>query len=173
MNKTIITTICIILALSLGFGLVWPKYQSLVLKNAEAAAKTLDLQNRQSYYQEVAKTSEELKAYSEELSKIDSALPSEFFLPEMYDFFQKKASESGLVLKNESFGKGALVKDNPDQKEYRFSLELSGSYAAFKNFLAALEKSARMIKVEKISFSSPEKSGSAFSFLVSVKFYSY
>jgi Tfp pilus assembly protein PilO len=173
MNKTIIITVCLILALALGLGLAWPKYQALVSKNAEAAAKTLDLQNRQSYYQEVAKTSEELKTYSEELVKIDSALPSEFSLPEAYDFFQKKASESGLVLKDESFNKSALVKDNPGQKEYHFNLELSGSYAAFKNFLATLEKSARMVEVEKIAFSSLEKSSSAFSFLVSVKFYSY
>jgi Tfp pilus assembly protein PilO len=78
-----------------------------------------------------------------------------------------------LVLKNESFNFSSVSKESLAKKEYRFSLELSGSYPAFKNFLAILEKSAKIIEVENISFSSPAKDDSAFSFNVAVKFYSY
>jgi len=100
-------------------------------------------------------------------------LPKEIDLPRMYDFFQKEASSAGLVLKNESFTAGAIQKEGPALRENGFNLEVVGSYAALKNFLASMEKSARVIEVERISFSSPEKKESVFSFSLSVKFYSY
>lgn len=173
MNKIIITAISFIAAIALGFFLVLPKNESLKLKISERETKEANLKNRNNYYQEVAEISNELKKYPEELAKIDFALPREVSLPLMYDFFQKKASESGLVLKDEKFDSASVPTDSSVKKEYHFSLGLSGSYPAFKNFLAVLEKSAKIVEVERISFSSPEKSGAAFSFDISVKFYSY
>ncbi len=173
MNKSLIIAISFIASIALFLGLVLPKYESLKSKISEREIKEANLKNRNDYYKKVAEISNELKKYSEEIAKIDFALPQEISLPAMYDFFQKKASESGLVLKNEKFDSGSAQKESLDKKEYNFSLELSGSYPAFKNFLAILEKSAKIVEVENVSFSSPEKSESAFSFDMSVKFYSY
>ena len=173
MNKTIIIAISFIAAVAIAFGLVLPKYESLKLKMSERGIKEANLENKSEYYKKVSEISNELKNYSEELSKIDSALSQEISLPLIYDFFQKEASESGLVLKGENFDSSSVSKESFAQKEYRFNLELSGSYPAFKNFLAILEKSAKIIEVENISFTSPSKGDSAFSFGVSVKFYSY
>lgn len=173
MNKTIIIAVSFIAAVALAFGLVLPKYESLKSKMSERGIKEANLKNKNEYYKEVSEISNELEKYSQELAKIDFALPQEISLPAMYGFFQKKASESGLVLKSENFNSGSVQKESLTKKEYHFSLELSGSYTAFKNFLAILEKSAKIIEVENISFSSPGKGESAFSFNVSVKFYSY
>ncbi len=171
MNKTIIIVVRFLAAIALTFFLVFPKYESLKSKISERDIKEANLKNRNDYYQKVAEISNELKKYPEELAKIDFALSRNVSMPLMYDFFQKMASESGLVLNDEN---GSVAQGEVSaKKEYNFSLGLSGSYPAFKNFLAALEKSAKIIEVERISFSSPEKIASAFSFNLSVKFYSY
>ena len=173
MNKTIIIAVSFIAAITLVISLVLPRYESLKSKIYEREIKEINLKNRNDYYKKVAEISNELKKYPEELAKIDFALPQEVSLPAMYGFFQKRASESGLVLKDEKFDSGSAQKEILGKKEHHFCLELSGSYSAFKNFLAILEKSAKIIEVEKISFSSPAKGESAFSFGMSVKFYSY
>ncbi|MFH1894360.1 MAG: type 4a pilus biogenesis protein PilO [Patescibacteria group bacterium] len=173
MNKTIIVAVSFIAAIALMFFLVLPKYESLKSKITEKEIKEVNFKNRNDYYKKVSEISNELKKYSQELEKIDFALPREIFLPAIYGFFQERASESGLILIDERFDSSSVPKESLAKKEYHFDLELSGSYAAFKNFLAVLEKSARIIEVENISFSSPEKSKSVFSFNMSVKFYSY
>ncbi len=172
-KKIIIITVSIVAALALAIFLVLPEYGSLKSKISEREIKQANLKNRNDYYKKVAEISNELKKYPEELAKIDFALPQEISLPAMYGFFQKKASESGLVLKDEKFDSSSAPNESLAKKEYRFSLTLSGSYPAFKNFLAILEKSAKIVEVEQISFSSPGKGESTFSFSVSVKFYSY
>jgi len=173
MNKTIIIAVSFIAAITLVISLVLPRYESLKSKIYEREIKEINFKNSNDYYKKVAEISNELKKYPEELAKIDYALPQEISLPAMYGFFQKKASESGLVLKNEKFDSSSVLKENFTGKEHYFSLELLGSYPAFKNFLIILEKSAKIIEVENISFSSPSKGESAFSFDMSVKFYSY
>ncbi|MFH1401514.1 MAG: type 4a pilus biogenesis protein PilO [Parcubacteria group bacterium] len=173
MNKKIIIAASFIAAISLGYFMVLPKYESLKLKISEKGTKEANLKNKSDYYKKISEISNELKKYPEELAKIDFALPREISLPAMYGFFQKKASESGLVLKDEKFNSSLIQKEDLTKEEYNFTLELSGSYPAFKNFLAILEKSAKIVEVEKISFSSPEKGESTFSFDMSVKFYSY
>jgi Tfp pilus assembly protein PilO len=173
MNKIIIIIVIFIAAVGLFFGLVFPKYQSLMAKYSEAEVKKTNLANESDYYKKVAKIAEQLKAYSEQLTKIDSALPAEVSLPQMYDFFQKRISESGLSRKSIEDSVASSNKDLAGLKEHHFNMELAGSYENFKNFLSILEKSARIIEVEKVSFTSPEKKDEAFSFSVSVKFYSY
>jgi Tfp pilus assembly protein PilO len=165
--------VSLLAALGLFFGFVAPKYQLLKSKTAEVEAKKVNLENTNNYYKRVTALSEQLKTYKEELAKIDSAIPSEVSLPQLYDFFINRASESGLVLKNESASGLTVSKTMPGLKELRFGLELTGSYENFKNFLKVLEKSARMIEIEKISFSSSGKSNDLPSFSLSVKFYSY
>lgn len=173
MNRTIIITICLIITIALGIWVIWPQYQNLKSKQLEIKAKTIELQNETVSYEELVKTSEELKKYPEELAKIDSALPLEVSMPSMLDFLQKKASESGLNIKQ--FGQAPISssKDNPKFKEYLLNLSLYGSYQNLKNFILTLEKSARVFEVESISFSFPGKKEYPFLFNLTIKFYSY
>lgn len=172
MNKTIATILSFILATGLTFFLVLPKYELLQSKTAEERTKESNLDNMNDYYKKAADISAELENYQEELAKIDFALPGEISLPRMYRFFQERASEAGLVLKNETADQLAASK-TAGLNEQAFSLELTGSYTAFKNFLGIMEKSARLIEIEGISFGSPEKGKELFSFSVLLKFYSY
>lgn len=166
------STIAIIFLLSLIFGifLVWPKYQELKLKRAEVYKKETELRNLRDYGAEIGFLSEELKKYSEELAKIDSALPSRFSLLSALNYLQKTTSENGLIFKNYSLS--TLSPKEAGIKEFRLAMDVSGSYNSFKNFLSVLENNSRLFEVEKISFSLPEKE-KPFDFTIGIKFYSY
>ena len=58
-------------------------------------------------------------------------------------------------------------------KETRINFLLVGSYPDFKNFLFILEKSARLIDVENISFALPKEKEGLFNFNITIKVYSY
>jgi len=173
MTKPIIIAICLILTLAFGLGLIWPQYKTLKATQLQIETKNTELQSKKAYFEDLAKISEELKKYPEELAKIDSALSTDISLPSIFNFFEKKASESGLVLKQVGSVSITPKKENSGLKEYRSTISLSGSYTALKNFLLNLEKSARIFETEKISFSSPTKKETTFSFDLVIKFYSY
>ena len=176
MNKIIATGLSIAVTIALVAGLILPKYRSLRGGQAEAEAKQQEVQNKKKYYQSVANASKELEKYAESVSKINSALPEEVPVPTIFDFFQKKASESGLTLKGLGQFAGTPLSNNQKIKVYNLSMELAGSLSNFKNFLSVLEKSARIIEVEKISFSSPsseKEKDPLFNFSMGAKFYSY
>jgi Tfp pilus assembly protein PilO len=170
MNRS--STVAVIFLLSLIFGifLVRPKYQELKLKRVEVYQKEIELRNLKDHEAEIRLISEELKKYSEELAKIDSALPSRFSLLSLLNYLQKTTSENGLIFKNYSFS--TLSPKEAGIKEFSLAMNISGSYNSFKNFLSILEKSSRLFEIEKISFSSPEKE-KPLDFTIGIKFYSY
>ena len=165
-NKLIVTVGCLTLALVLGFTLTWPKYQAWQALRLNIEAKTTELHSQEEYFSQIKEISEELAKYTESLNKISSALPENTSLPSLFNFLQLTASQTGLVLEEITLGGVA-------EGEIRIACQLTGSYSAFKNFLLALENSARMIEVEEISFASPEKAGESFEFSVQIKTHSY
>jgi len=157
-------------SLLLIFVLILPTYQDLTSLRKKISEKEAELEIQEKYFQELQKISEELKNYEIPLSKIDSALPLKPSLPELLNFIQKASSQSGLSLKE--IGQASTFSVEKEKiKETKLDLVLVGSYSDFKNFLSVLEKSARIIEVENISFSTP-KEGS-FNFILTIKVYSY
>jgi len=177
MNRLIIVIIGLGLTLVLGISLTWPKYQDFRDLERRVGEKNLELRYKEEYFSELKKLSEELKDYTEALSKIDSALPSDFGLPSLFEFFQKNSSQSGLILKEITPVSTAPFQKTSEIQETNIALSLSGSYSSFKNFLSLLQKSARMIVIESINFSSPTEIkkplSENFPFKLKVKVYSY
>jgi len=103
------------------------------------------------------------------LAIIDSALPPEPSLPNLFDYFQKAASQNGLVL-TEMTPAGTVSANG--LRETRVILVMSGSYSSFKSFLSTLENSARVIEPESISFASPMEEV-PFTFNLRIKTHSY
>jgi Tfp pilus assembly protein PilO len=173
MNKIILIPVFLIITIALVFGLVSPRYKDYNEKMAQVKSKEAELQAVKDYYAAVDKTSKELAKYTGEMARINLALPNETSDIAISDYFQKKSSESGLVLEDSilpvTIAQSSL---NPLLKENNVSLSLSGSYSALKNFLYGIEESARMPEVDKISFSAGEKE-SSLSINLSLKLYSY
>lgn len=165
-NKLIIIVVCLVLVLILGLFLGWPKYQGVQALRLNIKAKEMELQSKEEYFSQIKEISEELEKYTESLSKISSALPETPALPSLLNFLQLTASQTGLVLEK-------VILGGVGGGEIRVTCQMAGNYPAFKNFLVALENSARMIEVEEISFKSPEKAGESFSFSVQIKTHSY
>lgn len=169
MNKPIIIAICLILTLAFGFGFLWPKYQALRGWQTAIAEKEAELQSRTAYFSQIQEVSTKLAEYEESLSKISNALPSDPSLPSLFNFLQTTAAQTGLVL--EDINLSGMKKGST--KEIQVYLLLDGSYSALKDFLLALEKSARLIEVKDVSFSFPSKPQEPFSFKVNIKTHSY
>lgn len=176
MNRLSTIIIIFLASLLIGAFLVRPKYQELKIKKDELFQKEAELKSLKEYAVELRSLSEELANYSDEMAKIDLALPQRFSVPSFLNYIQKTTSENGLILKNYSVS-GEPVKGNAEGtqegiKEYGVGLNLSGSYASFKNFLDALENNSRLIEVENISFSYPEKE-KPIDFNIDLKVHSY
>ncbi len=172
MNKPIITIISFSLVLIFGVVYFWPKYQHLRYLEQVIEIKETELSRREERLQELKEMGEGLKNYPDQLTKIDSALPSDVDLPTLFDFLQKASSQSGLILKSISH---SAINPSPgfvELKETKVSLMFSGVYASFKNFLPILETIARMIETQSISFASVSEEGPR-EFNLTIKVYSY
>lgn len=173
MTKSIAIIILLISILVIGVFLVFPKCQDLGSLQLEIGKKRAELQYKEKHISNLQEVSEELEKYKPELSKIDSALPSEPSLPSLFNFLQKASSQSGLIFRNVDSFSVATPEEKPEIKEISLNLGVSGSYSAFRNFLSTLEKSARLIEIENISFSSPKEKETSFSFDLRIKVHSY
>ena len=179
MPRSLAIIIGLILLVALGIAVVFPKYQNLNLLQLKVKEKEAALQSEKEYFSNLSEIAEKLKQYEESLSKISSALAAEPGLPALFNFLQTTASQNGLVLKRiaptlPSFLKEELVKEgwSPEIRETGINLIVAGSYSSFKNFLSTLEKTARMIELESISFSTSEEAG-PIDFNLRIKAYSY
>jgi Tfp pilus assembly protein PilO len=185
MSKLILIIGCFILVVLFGFFLIWPKYQKLSTLRLEIENGETELKNTEEYFAELTQLSQELLQYESQLSKIDFALPadSSSTVISLINFIQKASSQNGLILKKLKSFSIILAKPSvptPDSsqtqpsskvKEISLDFDISGSYFALKNFLNALEKSAKIIEVENVSFSVEKEEIPAFG--LKIKTYSY
>ena len=165
----------ILISLLLILGMIffwWPKYQEFGDLRMKMKERKTELENKDKYFSELSQLSEKLKEYSSELAVVDSALPKTFGVPDAFNLLEKECSQNGLVLE-----KVNLENVSPIEKESKIiriplGFSVSGTYPAFKNFLQSIQKNARLIEVESISFSSPQK-GNVFSFELIIRVHSY
>ena len=168
---TISLVSCFIVAIMVAL-ILWPRFAELKTTQKDVEGKTNELQMREEYISELNKIKAELEQYSSEVSKTVSALPADPSLPSLFNFLQESSSKSGLVLKTINPFLVSVSKNLPNFRETTFNIGVAGSYSAFKNFLSTLEKSARMIEVENISFSA-STGKEPFDFNLQIKVYSY
>ena len=176
MNRLIVTIICLLISFILIITLILPKKEDLNLSQKKVEEKMAELRGKEEYFSNLSKISAELKNYTLNLSKIDLALPEEPDLPALFDFLQKSTSQSGLVLTGirlSALTPPVALRERPSEfQEIKLNLGVTGSYSSFKNFLSILEKSARLIEVELISFSGAPKEESI-KFDLQIKVHSY
>jgi len=160
--------VILIIAFALGFFLLLPKCQSLRDLQSQVQIKTGELREREEYYAGLKAIMDDLDYYRENLEKIGSALPAGADAAAVMNFTKNAAMQSGLAVKDiEYSGAGAVAEvaefadaaaesELPEVslKNYAVSLKLSGSYGSFKNFLAIIENSSRLITVKSLGVDS-------------------
>jgi len=162
MSKSILSAILLISIIGAVAFLLLPKNQEFKVLQEKLKAKKDELQYKEQYLLSLKEASEELEKYKDELAKVDSAIPSNPSLPVLFAFIQKATQYNGLVPKNLGSFLVNIIPASPTIKETHLDFEVSGNYASIKDFLHALEKSARLIEVESISLS-PETKTPTFS----------
>ncbi len=172
LNYPIAIVLLLSLSLILGLLIFFPKYRDLSGLSGKIKINEEKIKLQEEYFSNLNSLSEELKKYETELSKVNSILPDDPSLPSLLNFIEKASSQSGLVLKSISPASSVSFPQIEGAKETKVSLTVSGSYSDFKNFISVLEKSARLIETENISFFSPSGEGTA-DFNLRIKVYSY
>ena len=184
MSRLIIIFLCLLFIILVGFFLIWPEYQKFSTLQQEIKAKETELGYIEEYFFKLNQLSKEIENYQSQLAKLSSSLLSDSSLTtiSLINFIQSASSQNGLILKKiESFTIASPKPATPSPgvsqpttkvKEISFGFETSGSYFALKNFLNTLEKSAKIIEVENVSFSFAEKEEIP-TFELKIKTYSY
>lgn len=157
-DKPITSALLIFLVVVLSFFFVVPKYKEFKAHQLILGEKEAEYNAKYNYYAQVSEVYEELQSRTENLKKIEDALPANSALGDLVYFFSQKSFENGLVAKDLYLMKISAINPESDIKEITFSMDLIGSYAAFKNFLYGLEKSARLFDVNAFSFSAANAS---------------
>jgi len=152
------------ISLLMYFLFISPKFQSLSILNSELSQKKIEFESLGDYFREVMEISERLKNYQDSISKIDFALPEDPKIFSLFNFLQKISSQSGLLVEEID---SISSEQQGDLKKWTSTFQFKGDYPSFKNFISSLEKSSRLIKVEKITMKSGEK-GLSFSITISV-----
>jgi Tfp pilus assembly protein PilO len=162
-NKPITTVILLVIAGILLFLFVVPKYYEFQDSKVTLAKKQAEFNGESAYYGKIAEIDQSLNDRKEMLDKIDSSLPVNPALAPLLYFFQKKGNETGLIVKSITFSNAAAptpstplaqaagANAKKEVKDVVFMVNLAGNYQGLKNFLAGVEKSARLFEVESIA----------------------
>jgi len=187
-DRLIAIVLILIIIVFLVFFLILPKHYEFKILQKKVAEKEAEFKARSEYYFRIQDVFEDLRRREEQLIKIDAAVPTELDFSSLLHFFQKIADENGVILTSLTFQKTSPLKiekaaaagETPEIKEEIriqenfFTFNITSTYSAFKNFLSALESSARLIEAKSISLSSPpvQKEGEIKSFKIEIKVYS-
>lgn len=156
----IISILLLILLIVGGYLVWWPKYQNFEELRLRLEKKTERIRQEEKYFTELETLSNKLTEYEPELTKINSALPTDIdsSIVALFNFIQRTSSENGLILKGINLERIAppKVDEKARAKKITFTISALGSYSSLKNFLTSVYKNVRMIEVEGISFSYPE-----------------
>jgi Tfp pilus assembly protein PilO len=168
---SIVSAVSFLIVIVVAVLVLWPKFQELQTVQGNIEREKAEVQLKEEYVLMLDDVMADLESNREGVSKIKTALPASPSVPSLFNYLQRTASGSGLILTEISPFTVSLSGTLTDLRETVFTIKASGSYSSFKNFISTLEKSARLIEVESISLSSnPEE---LFSFNLKLKTFSY
>lgn len=151
----IILIIIIILLGAAGYFLLWPKYQDYVVKKEEFDTKDEEIQAKEEYLPKLEAISVRLLEFEDQVSKVETAIPSEPSVAALFNYLQKATSQNGLILRDIDVSELFSIKKTElsgRMERMPFSIMVMGSYISLKNFLLDVYLNARMINISSIDF---------------------
>jgi len=152
----IISSIFLVVSIFGGIFLWWPEVEIFLSSREKIEQLEATALRKEDYFLKLNALSEKMDNYSNDLVKINSALSIDPSIPALFDFVRKSVVENGLVIESLNLEDVFPSEKKVEVKEINFSLSISGTYPALKNFLSAVYKNSRMIEVDRIVFSSPQ-----------------
>lgn len=153
-----------------GLGLVvWlaalPAWTQVAELRKEAALKKKSIDLERQVIEKLNSVNQVLDSQKSNVERLEQAIPSFEFKPEMISIMENLASQNGLNLfrvdvesasddtSARTPSSRALVLSNKEMtKVLDVEVSASGNYGAFKNWLGAVEKSLRLLDITEISF---------------------
>lgn len=188
---SIVSIILILVSIGILLFLVKPIYQKFQIAKTQLSESQTELEYRQEYVKQIADITKRLNKDKDSIDKLNFALPENISIASLFNFLQAAAQKNGLlltdvtmptevplVLKKKVTGKSGrqiISKQRTNLTYYTFNTTIQGPYNYFKGFVSDLEKSARMIEIDDISFGSNLESNtsSIFSYDLALKVYSF
>ncbi len=163
MNKPAVIIIFLILIVIMLFLFAIPKYQEYRGLQSTMMAKQAQYSGESIYFARVSDILSGLQSRQEALGKIQNALPDGFTLGPLMDFLQKKGSENAISITSVVFAQASplALPETPaitagQAQDVLFTVNAAGSYQGLKNFLFAMDNSARLFEMDSVSFSKTE-----------------
>lgn len=181
-DRPIAIAITLFAAILIAVFLVYPEYKKFKSLQSELGVKKAEFNAEYDYFSAITKTYYDIQSHGDNIQKIDDALPTDPTLGKLIYYFQKTASENGLMLKSLYLSRASAAGQGKIN-DLVFSLNLLGEYSSLENFLKSLERSSRLFEVTTISFGtgssaqnysqSQFQSTEALSFNLEIKTHSY
>jgi len=155
-----------------GYFLVWPAFQSMMLGRDNLVAWQQKLAQAQESKKKLGELETKYQSIQDEQDRIMQALPPSEDIPGLLVQMEALASQNGLIIDSLSFvypqsDTGARINVSETEgsvaatgsslpagvKVLSVNLNLNGNYSSLKNFLKAAENNLRLTDVGKISYS--------------------
>lgn len=113
----------------------------------------------------------------ESIVKMNLALPDEEDFPNLIVALENLAGSSGVILGSIDFGSAirgrssAVKSDEVNALTSDLTMQVRGTYEAFKLFLDKIESNVRVIDIQSINFSSDSAKAGIFDFTILAKVY--
>jgi Tfp pilus assembly protein PilO len=173
MQRPVLTTLFGFCVLVWGIVFLWwPQYQNFSRLRLEIREKKFALQTKKEYFSNLENIAKTLKEHSQEVAKIESALPAKVTVSDLVNFVNEISSQNGLLLQKFEVGNPSSLGPDSNILKIPLTISVAGSYSSFKNFLAELQKSSRLLEIENISFLSSGQSA-IMSFDLKLRTHSY
>jgi len=174
-DRPIAIALTLFAILLLMFFLVLPEYDTFKALRVELGGKRAEYAAKFDYYSAIGAAYINLQNHPDGVQKIDDALPKNSSLGNVIYFFQKTATNDGLVIKDLFLSKSASSNPgysvNSNVKDVIFSIDLQGDYVSLEKFIISLQESARIFEVSSITFDSASKP--PYNFNLQIKTHSY
>lgn len=164
-NKLIISLVILAISAALVYFFALSEWSSIKDVRAELAQKKQVLDELNKLAEKISQIEEEYQKVSEEAQKIFLGLPGKKDIPYLLVHFEDLAASNGLLLESINFGQLSKDKQIAGQQtksqsanilsnlpSFTADLNMTGSYEAFKNYLAALENGSRLMDIKTASF---------------------
>ncbi|MFH1461156.1 MAG: type 4a pilus biogenesis protein PilO [Patescibacteria group bacterium] len=177
-RKNLISLISLAASLLLIFFLLSPLWNSTKILRAEISHEQKELDSLEKLLIKTEELEQTYQGLKEQADKVLLALPEQEDLSFLLVQFENLSSVNGLLLESINFGSLNKAKEEVGFGFPSLNLEINliGSYETFKNFISALDKSVRLMEIEKINLIAHQSvqegtSLDVFEFIMGIKVY--
>lgn len=164
-----------------GFAFfIVPRYNAISTVRAQAADYQTVLTNARKLKEQRNALVTKYNSFDQaKLGQLATMLPTNPENMKLILSLQSVASQYGMVLQNVKIEDPAAdaaqartaAQNNTELGKMVINFSVAGSYASFTNFMKTIEKSLRVIEIQKVSFSASDPKAQNYQYSVSIKTY--